>query len=66
MVATVDEHPEEFDDSVVSPERLKIKDYDVIVLATEPEDAQSAYNKIAEFAPDMLKRVVYNLRYVVK
>ena len=60
IVATVDEHPENFDDSVVGVERLKQKDYDVIVITTYPQQAQNAYNKIVQIVPEMANRVVYN------
>lgn len=66
IVATVDEHPEEFDDAVLSPERLKQRDYDAIVITTYPPNAQSAYQKISEIVPDMVNRVVYNPQFVVK
>lgn len=36
IVATVDEHPEEFDNSVVGIERLLQKDYDAIILCVFP------------------------------
>lgn len=63
-VATVDEHPENFDDTVVGLERLKTKDYDAIVLCSFPQNAQAAYNKIVQVVPDMAQRVVYNFRTV--
>lgn len=66
IVATVDEHPEEFDDAVLSPERLQQRDYDAIVMTTYPQNAQSAYAKIQEIVPDMLNRVVYNPQFVTK
>ena len=64
IVATVDEHSDEFDDTVVEAERLKTKDYDAIVLCTFPQNAQAAFNKIAQIVPDMADRVIYNLQVV--
>ena len=60
VVATVDEHPENFDDSVVGLERLKQKDYDVILLAAYPQLAQATYNNILKVVPEMANRVVYH------
>ena len=62
IVATVDEHPEEFDNEVVGVERLKQKDYDAIVITTFPQNAQSVYNAIVKTVPDMANRVIYNLQ----
>ena len=62
VVATVDIHDEEFDDEVVSVERLKDRDYDAIVLCSYPPQAQVAYEKIRQVVPDMLNRVVYNVQ----
>ncbi len=64
IVATVDEHPEEFDNEVVGVERLKQKDYDAIVITTFPQNAQSAYNAIVKTVPEIANRVVYNLKIV--
>lgn len=64
IVATVDEHPNEFDDTVVGAERLKARDYDAIVLCTFPQNAQAAYNEIAQIVPDMANRIIYNLQVV--
>lgn len=64
IVATVDEHPDEFDDTVVDAERLKARDYDAIVLCTFPQSAQAAYNKIAQIVPDMANRIIYNIQVV--
>lgn len=62
IVATVDIHDDEFDNEVVGTERLKVKDYDAIVLCSYPPQAQEAYNKIRQVVPDMLNRVVYNVQ----
>ena len=62
IVATVDEHPEEFDDEVVDMERLKLKDYDAIVICTYPPQAQAAFDKIQQIVPDMVNRIVYNFQ----
>ncbi len=62
LVATVDEHPENFDNAVVGVERLKQKDYDVIVISTFPQYAQSAYNKIIQVVPEMANRIIYNFQ----
>ena len=64
IVATVDEHPENFDDSVVGMERLKQKDYDVIVITTYPQQAQDTYNKIVKIVPEMANRIIYNFNTV--
>ena len=62
VVATVDEHPDEFDDTVVGVERLKTRDYDAIVICTAPQHAQAAYNKIMQTVPDMVGKVIYNFK----
>lgn len=62
IVATVDIHDDEFDNEIVGVERLKVKDYDAIVLCSYPPQAQEAYNKIRQVVPDMLNRVVYNVQ----
>lgn len=62
VVATIDEHPEDFDDTVVGIERLNIKDYDVIVICSFPQNAQAAYNKIIQIVPDMSDKVIYNFQ----
>lgn len=62
IVATVDLRPEEFDDTVVGVERLKDKDYDVIVLCVYPEQLQAAYDKISQVVPDMADRAVYDIQ----
>lgn len=62
IVATVDEHPEEFDNSVVGIERLLQKDYDAIILCVFPQQVQAAYNKIIQTVPDMKNRVVYDFK----
>ncbi len=62
IVATVDEHPENFDNSVTGIERLKQKDYDLIIITTYPQQAQAAMNKIMQIVPDMANRVIYNFQ----
>lgn len=62
VVATVDEHPENFDDTVVGVDRLKNKDYDAIVVCCYPQQAQAAHDKIRQIVPDMVNRVIYNLQ----
>ena len=64
VVATVDEHPDEFDDEVVGAERLKARDYDAIIICTYPAQAQAAANKIRQIVPDMANRIVFNLQTV--
>ena len=59
IVATIDEHPEEFDGSVTGIERLKQKDYDAIIISTYPQQAQDAYNKIVQIVPEMANRIIY-------
>lgn len=65
VVATVDEHPEEFDDEIVGLERLKQKDYDAIVITTFEQDAQALRNKIVKIVPDMANRIIYDLQVVI-
>ena len=62
IVATVDEHPENFDDAVIGVERLQNRDYDAIVVCVYPEQAQSAYDKIRQIVPDMTERTVYDIQ----
>ncbi len=64
IVATVDEYPDEFDDTVVGAERLKAKDYDAIVLCVFPQNAQAVYKKIVQVVPDMANRIIYNFQVV--
>lgn len=64
VVATVDENPDEFDDSVVGVERLQVRDYDAIVICLPEDQARAAYNKICQLVPDMASKVVYNFRYL--
>ena len=64
IVATVDEHDEEFDNEVVGLNRLKAKNYDAIVLCCYPAQAQAAYEKIRQIVPDMAGKVVYNFQTV--
>ena len=62
IIATVDEHPEEFDNEVVGVERLLAKDFDAIIITTFPQNAQSAYNAILKTVPEMANRVIYNFK----
>lgn len=62
IVATLDEHPENFDNAVEGIERLKQKDYDVIVITTFPKYAQAAANKIVQVVPEMANRIIYNFQ----
>ena len=62
IVATVDEHPEDFDNEVVGVERLLAKDFDAIIITTFPQNAQSAYNAILKTVPEMANRVIYNFK----
>ena len=64
IMARVDEHPEEFDNTVVGIERLKTKDYDAIVICLLPEQAQAARDKILEVVPDMADKIVYDFQKV--
>ena len=64
VVATVDEHSEEFDNEVVGLNRLKAKNYDAIVICCYPAQAQAAYEKIRQIVPDMASKVVYNFQTV--
>ena len=59
IVATIDEHPENFDDAVEGVERLKQKDYDAIIITTFQNQAQAVYNKIVQTVPDMANRIIY-------
>ncbi len=59
-VVTVDEHPENFDDSIFGLERLKVRDYDVIVICADKENSVAAYEKIVSVVPDMADRIVWN------
>lgn len=65
IVAVTDEHHEEFDDSVVSPELLKTLEYDAIIISTMPDKVQSAYNKIMEIVPQYKESVIYNFSYLI-
>ena len=62
IVATVDEQPENFDNAVVGVERLLQKDYDAILITAFPQQAQAAYNQIAQIVPDMTNKIVYNFQ----
>lgn len=64
IVALVDEHPEEFDNSVQGVERLKILDYDIVVVTVYPKDSQSAFDKILRIVPQMQGRIVYSLHSI--
>ena len=62
IITTVDEHDEEFDNSVQSLERLRNIDYDCIVISTFPQNAQETYNKILQVVPQMQGRIIYNFQ----
>ena len=64
ILATVDEHPEEFDDSVVGLERLKTQDYDVIIICLPSELVQDAYNKIIQIAPEATDKVIHAFNWL--
>lgn len=65
IIATVDEHPEEFDDTVVGLERLKVKDYDAIVICDFSQNAQFAYSKIMQIVPDMSDKVIHDFQIIL-
>ena len=62
IVATVDERPEEFDDTVVGFERLKAQDYDAIVVCVYPQQFQAAQAMILQIVPDMANRIIYSFQ----
>ena len=62
IVAVVDEHPENFDNSVFGMERLLERDYDVIVICAFTNDVQAAFNKIIAVVPDMSERIINNFQ----
>lgn len=64
VLATVDEHPENFDDSVVGFERLKQLDYDAIILTVYSQNVDSAREKILEIVPQMADRIICNLKFI--
>lgn len=64
IVATVDEHPEEFDDSIVGIERLKTQDYDVIIICTFPKNVESARKKILQVVPEAADKIVSDFKTV--
>lgn len=64
ILATVDEHPENFDDSVVGLERLKQLDYDAIILTAYTSDIPRLREKILEMVPQMADRIICNLEFV--
>ncbi len=59
IVATVDEHPENFDDAIVGLDRLKVLDYDAIVITTFQWQLQSALQNISSIVPEINGRIVY-------
>ena len=61
IVATVDEQPENFDDTIVGLERLKDLDYDAIVIAVFQWQLQSALQNIMRIVPEINGRIVYAL-----
>lgn len=64
VLATVDEHPENFDNSVVGFERLKQLDYDAIILTVYSQNVDSAREKILEIVPQMADRIICNLKFI--
>ena len=62
IVATIDLHPEEFDNAVVGAERLLQRDYDAIIISTSSQDAPAVYDKIVQTVPDMVDRVIYRFK----
>lgn len=58
LLAVVDEHPENFDNSVVGLERLKTLDYDAIIITEYDWNAQRAVDKILEIVPQMKERII--------
>ena len=65
ILTTVDEHSEEYDNSVLSLDRLKTVDYDCIVIATFQQEAQAAYEKIMSIVPQMQGRVIYDFKCII-
>ena len=63
VLAVVDDHPENFDDSVVGIERLKTVDYDGIVMTVHSWEVRDAISKILEIVPQMADRIVYNHKF---
>lgn len=63
ILATVDEHPENFDNSVVGLDRLKTLDYDGIVITTYTWEIENAIKKISEIVPEMTDRIVNNVKF---
>lgn len=63
LLAVVDEHPENFDNSVMGLDRLKTLDYDGIVITAYSWEVQKAIDKIMELVPQMANRIVYNHRF---
>lgn len=64
ILATVDEHPENFDDTVVGLDRLKIIDYDAILITAYSWQAKDAVKKILEIVPQMADRIICNLQFI--
>lgn len=62
VIATVDEHHEDFDNSVVDFDRLRVRDYDSILICLPPQRVQAAYEKIAQIVPDMVSKIIWDLR----
>lgn len=63
VLATVDEHPENFDDSVVGFDRLKTLDYDAVLITTYTHKAREARKKIIEIVPQMADRIICNIQF---
>ena len=64
ILTTVDEHPENFDNSVVGFDRLKQLDYDAIVLTVYSSEVERIRKKILEIVPQMADRIVCNLQFI--
>ena len=64
IVCTVDENAEEYDRTVEPLSRLQKIDYDAIVIATAPQEAQAAYEKILSIVPQMQGRIIYNFSII--
>ena len=64
ILATVDEHPEEFDNTVVGMERLKVQDYDAIVVCVFPQNIQAACEKIVQVVPEAADKIISEFEIV--
>lgn len=64
ILATVDEHPEDFDDTVQGFDRLKQLDYDAILITTYSWQTKDAVKKVLEIVPQMADRIICNLQFM--